>query len=138
MSAIMVDTCVLLDVATEDSRWLEWSASALRQAADEAMLVINPVIYSELSIGFETIEEMELLLSADLFEYRPIPREAAFLAGKSFLKYRRHGGKKTRPLPDFFIGAHAAIESLPLITRDAKRFRTYFPRLELICPSGGD
>ena len=137
MASIMVDTCVLLDVATEDPQWFRWSESALRQAADSGMLAINPVIYAELSIGFGTIEEMESLLSPELFEYRPIPREAAFLAGKSFLKYRRLGGKKSQPLPDFFIGAHASIESLPLITRDARRFRTYFPQLELISPENG-
>jgi predicted nucleic acid-binding protein len=134
MKAIMVDTCVLLDVITEDATWFEWSAAALRQAADVAMLAINPVIYSELSVGFARIEELELLLSPDVCEYRPIPREAAFLAGKSFLEYRRRGGRKELPLPDFFIGAHASVESLPLITRDTKRFTTYFPRLKLICP----
>jgi predicted nucleic acid-binding protein len=130
----MVDTCVLLDVVTEDTEWFSWSSEALRRATDGGVLVINPVIYSELSVGFERIEEIELLLNPQVFDYRPIPREAAFLAGKSFLEYRRRGGEKNVPLPDFFIGAHAAVESLPLVTRDANRFRTYFPRLPLISP----
>lgn len=130
----MVDTCVLLDVVTEDAEWFSWSSEALRQVADEGMLVINPVIYSELSVGFGRIEEIEALLNPEVFEYRPISREAAFLAGKSFLDYRRRGGGKAVPLPDFLIGAHASIESLPLVTRDVNRFRTYFPRLKLICP----
>ena len=134
MNAVMVDTCVLLDVVTEDQNWFEWSAGALQEAASKAMLVVNPVIYSELSVGFDRIEDLEALLSPDLFDYRPIPREAAFLAGKSFLEYRRRGGAKALPLPDFFIGAHASVESLPLITRDASRFMTYFPRLSLIRP----
>ena len=134
MSGVMVDTCVLLDIVTQDPQWLDWSAAAIQEAADAGPLVINPIIYAELSIGFETIEALQTLLSRDIFEYRPIPCEAAFLAGKCFLMYRRRGGEKTRPLPDFLIGAHAAVESLPLITRDTQRFRTYFPRLELICP----
>ncbi len=134
MNAIMVDTCVLLDVVTEDRNWFEWSAGALQEAGDNAMLVVNPVIYSELSVGFARIEDLEALLSPDLFDYRPIPREAAFLAGKSFLEYHRRGGAKALPLPDFFIGAHASVESLPLITRDASRFMTHFPRLKLIRP----
>lgn len=134
MKSVMIDTCVLLDVVTEDAAWFAWSSEALRQAADDAMVVLNPVIYSELSVGFERIEDLESLFSPEVFEYRPIPREAAFLAGKSFLAYRRRGGGKTIPLPDFFIGARASVESLPLVTRDMNRFRTCFPRLALICP----
>ena len=134
MRTTMVDTCVLLDVATEDPLWFGWSAGALQQSADAGVLVINPVIYSELSVGFDRIEVLESVLSPGIFEYRPIPREAAFLAGKSFLRYKRQGGKKSVPLPDFLIGAHAAVESLPLLTRDVRRFRTYFPTVELICP----
>jgi predicted nucleic acid-binding protein len=134
MNATMVDTCVLLDVVTEDPTWFEWSANVLERAADEGPLVINPVIYSELSIGFDRIEDIEALLTPDIFQYRPIPREAAFLAGKCFLNYRRHGGEKSTPLPDFFIGAHASVESIKLATRDTRRFRTYFPRLRLVSP----
>lgn len=134
MKATMVDTCVLLDVVTEDPEWFGWSAGVLQQAADDGPLVINSVIYSELSVGFDRIEDVESLLYPEIFEYRAIPREAAFLAGKCFLEYRRRGGVKAIPLPDFFIGAHASVASLPLVTRDASRFRTYFPRLTLICP----
>ncbi len=130
----MVDSCILLDVFTEDLKWFEWSSHALSEQADSGMLVVNPAIYAEVSIRFSRIEELESLLPPDVFEHRPIPREAAFLAGKCFLKYRRRGGKKALPLPDFLIGAHAAVENLPLITRDAKRFQTYFPTVKLICP----
>ncbi len=132
--AVMVDSCVLLDIVTEDSRWMSWSSSALASATETGSLVINPVVYAEVSIGFERIEDLEAILAADIFVYRRIPQAAAFLAGKCFLQYRRRGGEKTAPLPDFFIGAHAAVEGLPLLTRDARRFRTYFPSLELICP----
>lgn len=134
--AVMVDSCVLLDVITDEPRWSEWSSFALAQQANRGTLVINPVIYSEVSVRFERIEQLEPFLTPDIFEYRPIPREAAFLAGKCFLRYRRRGGEKTLPLPDFLIGAHAAVEKLPLVTRDAQRFRTYFPGLSLICPEG--
>lgn len=107
---------------------------ALADAADVGSIVLNPVIYAELSIRFRRIEDLEGLLPSDVFEYRSIPREAAFLAGKCFLQYRRRGGRKSLPLPDFFIGAHAAVERLPLVTRDAARFRAYFPGLRLVCP----
>jgi hypothetical protein len=135
MAATMIDTCVLLDVVTEDPKWFEWSSAALAEAANTGNLVINPVIYSELSVGFEKIETLEDLLDPGLFQYRPIPREAAFLAGKAFASYRRRGGRKQLPLPDFFIGAHASVSNLPLITRDTKRFATYFPKLRTISPS---
>ncbi|MHB1158239.1 MAG: type II toxin-antitoxin system VapC family toxin [Phycisphaerales bacterium] len=131
----MVDTCVLLDVATQDPHWFEWSSGMLAEAADRGGLVINAIIYAELSVGFTHIETLEQLLDPEVFEYRPIPREAAFLAGKAFARYRRQGGHKTQPLPDFFIGAHASVESLPLVTRDARRFTTYFPQLQIIAPS---
>ena len=134
MTNIMVDSCVLLDLFTEDPNWFNWSSEAVATAADAGFLILNPVIYAEISIGFERIEEIEALLPDDYFQLRPIPREAAFLAGKCFLKYRRRGGNRRAPLPDFFIGAHAAVEQLPLITRDVARYRTYFPTLKLICP----
>jgi len=134
-AACLVDTCVLLDVATEDPKWGDWSAQALEDAAERGPLVINAVIFSELSVGFERIETMQSILDPRVFEYRPIPREAAFLAGKAFVRYRRRRGVKVRPLPDFFIGAHASVERLPLITRDPRRFRQYFPKLRLIGPS---
>ncbi len=132
--AVLVDSCVLLDVFTEDAEWFAWSSSALARQADEGTLVINPVVYAEVSIRFARIEELESALTPDVFEYRPIPREAAFLAGKAFLRYRRRGGAKKVPLPDFLIGAHAAVEQLALLTRDCGRFRTYFPTVALICP----
>jgi len=132
--AVLVDSCVLLDVFTEDPKWFAWSSSALSRQADRGRLIVNPVVYAEVSIRFERIEELESALAPELFEYRPIPREAAFLAGKCFLRYRRRGGSKALPLPDFLIGAHAAVEGLDLLTRDCARFRTYFPTVPLIAP----
>jgi predicted nucleic acid-binding protein len=132
--AVIVDSCVLLDVFTEDPAWFEWSSNILAEQADRGVLVINPVIYAEVSVRFGRIEQLESVLAADVFEYRAIPREAAFLAGKCFLRYRRRSGRKTLLLPDFLIGAHAAVEGLPLATRDTRRFRTYFPSVKLICP----
>ncbi len=134
MHDVMVDSCVLLDILTEDPKWFSWSSAQLAHAANRGMLVVNPVIFSEVSISFDSIEAMDTLFSPECFEYRPISQDAAFLAGKCFLHYRKRRGTKTLPLPDFFIGAQAAIEQLPLITRDTKRFRTYFPTVELICP----
>ena len=134
MSAVLVDSNVLLDILTEDRAWLEWSSNALAQAADVARLVINPVVYGEVSIRFSTIEALENALPRDIYEREPIPFEAAFLAGKAFLAYRRKGGTKGATLPDFFIGAHAGIAGYRLLTRDAARYRTYFPRLDLIAP----
>jgi len=134
MNAILVDSNVLLDVMTEDPRWCAWSSDALARSADGSVLVINPVIYSEVSIRFTTIEDLEDALPQSMFERRGIPWEAAFLAGKCFVNYRRTGGKKTAPLPDFFIGAHAAVEKLDLLTRDPTRYRAYFPTVRLITP----
>ncbi len=132
--SVMVDSCVYLDIFTRDPNWCEWSSRVLSDAANEGVIVLNPVIYAEISIRFERIEEIEALLPAEVFEYRPIPREAAFLAGKCFLEYKRRGGQMSSPLPDFFIGAHAAVANLSLVTRDPKRFRDYFPGLKLISP----
>jgi len=131
---VMVDSCVFLDVFSQDPRWFEWSSNALADAADAGSIVLNSVIYSEISIRFNRIEDLEALLPSSIFEYQSIPREAAFLAGKCFVEYRRRGGRRLLPLPDFFIGAHAAVARLPLITRDTKRFREYFPRLQLVHP----
>jgi len=105
-----------------------------RKAANGSILVINPLIYAEVSIGFERIEDLEDLLPEDVFRREDLPYEAAFLAGKCFLKYRKSGGARTAPLPDFYIGAHAAVMRYQLLTRDASRYRTYFPTVELICP----
>jgi predicted nucleic acid-binding protein len=131
---VLVDSNVLLDVATGDPVWGTWSGSTLERTADHAVLVINPLVYAEVSIGFETIEELESALPADVYRREDLPYEAAFLAGKSFLAYRREGGTKRSPLPDFYIGAHAAVAGYRLLTRDATRYRTYFPKLQLIAP----
>jgi hypothetical protein len=132
----LVDSCVLLDVATGDPKWVDWSESALAEAADAGRVVINPVVYAEVSVGFETIELLEGVLPAEEFEREALPYEAGFLAGKAFLTYRRRGGTRRSPLPDFYIGAHAAIRGYRLLTRDATRYRTYFPGVGLVCPEG--
>jgi len=134
MSVVLVDSNVILDIATQDPLWETWSSMALEGAANESILVINPIIYAEVSIGFERIEDLEDSLPRDLYRRDALPYEAAFLAGKCFLAYRRRRGTKTSPLPDFYIGAHAAVAGFRLLTRDAKRYRTYFPKLEVIAP----
>lgn len=131
---VMLDSCVYLDIFTQDPQWFEWSSAMLTDAADSGTIIINPVIYAEISMRFTRIEELDALLPSDVFEYCPIPQEAAFLAGKSFLRYKSPGGKKSLPLPDFFIGAHALVAGLTLITRDPKRFQAYYPALRLISP----
>ena len=129
---VLVDSNVVLDILTNDSQWSAWSSQALEDAAERGPIVINPVIYTELSIRFERIEELDEAMAE--FLYLDIPKAACFLAGKCFLKYRRGGGTKTSPLPDFFIGAHAMITGLSLLTRDPKRYRTNFPKLAVIAP----
>ena len=136
MTGILVDSNILLDVFTLDRAWYEWSSGALARCAEHSALIINPIIYAEVSIRFETIEELEEALPRSMFERRDIPWEAGFLAGKCFLRYRRAGGRKTLPLPDFFIGAHAAVDALYLLTRDPARYETYFPTVRLIKPGG--
>lgn len=138
MSAVLIDANVLLDVMTEDTRWLEWSAEALEHAADRHRLVINPIIFAEVSIRYSRIEDLDDALPKSMFDREAIPYEAAFLAGKTFLAYRKQGGEKRAPLPDFFIGAHAAVAGYTLMTRDAARYRTYFPKLSLIAPDSAD
>ncbi|OPG11979.1 DNA-binding protein [Microbispora sp. GKU 823] len=130
----LVDSCVLLDVATDDPKWAAWAADALARALDEGRLVVNPVVYSEVSVGYESIESLNEALPPEDYEREDVPFEAAFLAGKAFLAYRRRGGEKRSPLPDFFIGAHAAVRKYRLLTRDTARYRTYFPTVELIAP----
>ena len=131
---VLVDSNILLDILEEDANWCEWSSVQLQRAADHSALIINPIIYAEVSIGFERIEELEEVLPANFFQRRELPWEASFLAGKCFMRYRQLGGTKRSPLPDFFIGAHAAVAGLTLLTRDAARYRTYFPSLKLITP----
>jgi len=129
-----VDSNVLLDVLEEDPTWYDWSSTQLQKAADRCSLIINPIIFAEVSVGFQRIEELDVVLPVDFFHRKPLPWEAAFLAGKCFIRYRKLGGTKLSPLPDFFIGAHAAVSGLTLLTRDAARYRTYFPSLKLITP----
>lgn len=134
MAAVLVDANVLLDVMTQDERWFEWSSNALARAADRHRLVINPIVYAEVSIRYSRVEDLDAALPNALFDREPLPYEAAFLAGKAFLAYRRRGGTKGSPLPDFFIGAHAAVAGYDLLTRDAARYRTSFPKLSVIAP----
>jgi hypothetical protein len=134
VSGTLVDSNVLLDVFTEDPRWFAWSAAAMERCADEGILLINTVIYAEISIGFERIEDLEAALPASLVQRQQLTGEMAFLAGKAFLAYRRKGGGRRSPLPDFFIGAHAAVAGLRLLTRDSRRYKTNFPGLEVIAP----
>ncbi len=134
MREILVDSNVILDVVTEDTTWFEWSSGQLARLAEDHALVINPIVYSEVSVGFERIEDVDAALPADFFRREALPWEAAFLAAKCFLRYRRAGGRKRSPLPDFYVGAHAAVRGLPLLTRDARRYRSYFPRLTLVAP----
>lgn len=130
----LVDLNVLLDVVTDEQLWGDWSQDQLEQAALKGSLVINDVIYAEVSTRYETIEAVELMLRDLRIDVVPIPREALFVAGKAFLQYRAAGGIRTSVLPDFFIGAHAAVEQLPLLTRDTRRYRSYFPTVNLIAP----
>lgn len=131
---LLVDTNVILDVVEDDPEWAAWSQGQLDAAALRYTLLINPVIYAELSIAYQRIEELEAMLAAGGFRVEPIPREALFLAGKVFREYRKKGGLKTGVLPDFFVGAHAAVAGIPLLTRDLRRYRTYFSKLNIIHP----
>ena len=134
---LLVDTNVLVDVLQDDPQWAEWSMAQLRAQAAIHELAINPVIYAELSLSFTSFESLDRVLATMELALREIPRPALFLAGKAYLQYRRRGGSKTQVLPDFFIGAHAAVQGWPLLTRDATRFRSYFPSLEVISPVSG-
>jgi predicted nucleic acid-binding protein len=134
MTPVLVDSNVLLDVATDDPRWLAWSSEALRRLGEKSPLIINPIIFAEVSADYDTLEELDRILPPLVFRREPIPYEAAFLAAKAFVKYRRRGGTRTSPLPDFFIGAHAAVAGYRLLTRDPTRYRSYFPTVELIAP----
>ncbi len=131
---VLIDSSVLLDIVTEDPQWFAWSSEALATWAERVPLYINVVIYTEVSMGFARIEEVEAALPLEGFRRAPVPWEAGFLAGKAFLVYRQRGGTRTRPLPDFFIGAHAAVAAWALLTRDPQRIRTYFPQVHLITP----
>ena len=134
MSDTLVDSNVILDILTEDEEWLDWSSSQLAESASAGMLVINPIIYAEVSTRFERIEELDEALPAEYYRRVPLPCEAAFLAGQCFMNYRRRGGSRRSPMPDFYIGAHAAFTGLTLLTRDASRYRPYFPTLRIVAP----
>ena len=132
---ILVDSSVLLDVFTRDPKWYSWSLKALSDASSTNRLVINPIIYSEVSIGFNSVQDLDLVLNEIGLLNEIISTEVSFLAGKAFLRYRQNGGNKTSPLPDFFIGAHASHENYKLLTRDTHRFLNYFPKLQIIRPN---
>lgn len=134
MAATLVDSNVLLDILTEDDEWFEWSADRLTDAASAGSIVINPIIYAEVSPRFERIEDLDEALPTDYYRRVPLPWEAAFLAGQCFVTYRRRGGERRSPMPDFYIGAHAAVSGLTLLTRDARRYRKYFPTLRIVAP----
>ncbi len=135
MRPFLVDSNVVLDIVAEESSWFEWSSQALMQAANETRVLINPIIYAEVSIRFQTIEALEAALPRNLLERESIPFEAAFLAGKCFLEYRKRGRQRNSTPPDFFIGAHAAVAGYGLITRDPRRYRTYFPAVVIRAPN---
>jgi predicted nucleic acid-binding protein len=130
----LVDTNVLLDLVTDDPHWADWSIAQLEAASLAGPLVINDVVYAELSVRYDRIEDLDAFLDQAGLEMAPMPQAALFLAGKVFTQYRRAGGSRTGVLPDFFIGAHAAVGRLPLLTRDVGRYRSYFPTLRLIAP----
>lgn len=134
MTPVLVDSNVVLDVSQNESRWSEWSTAAIERFTELSLLVINPIIYAEVSIGYRQVEEVEAALPIDLYRRETLPFEAAFLAGKCYLAYRRRGGPRRSPLPDFYIGAHAAVRGYRLLTHDIARYRTYFPTVELIAP----
>ncbi len=130
----LVDSSVLLDVLTSDPRWAAWSEVELARASDYGRLVINPIVYAEISVGFDRIEDLDEAIPPSELDREPLPHEAGFLAGRAFLAYRRGGGARRSPLGDFYIGAHAAVRQYRLLTRDAARYRTYFPSVDLIAP----
>lgn len=134
MAAVLVDSNILLDIFIRDPRWGAWSRSTVAALANESVLVINPIIYAEVSVDFARIEDVDDVLPPELFRREPLPYEAGFLAGKCHRDYRRRGGARAAVLPDFYIGAHAAVRSYRLLTRDTPRLRSYFPTLDLIAP----
>jgi predicted nucleic acid-binding protein len=130
----LVDTNVLFDFLSEDDEWFDWSSAMLAEAAERGRVVINPIVYAEVSVRYERIEDLNEALPSQFFVHAPLPWEAAFVAAKAFVSYRRRGGARRSPWPDFFIGAHAAVAGMMLLTRDPRRYRAYFPKLKLIAP----
>ena len=130
----LIDSSVLLDIVLEDDEWIDWSAAMVAGAARQGRILINPIVYAEVSGAYDDIETMDRALPADFYVREPLPWDAAFLAGRAFVAYRRRGGARRSPLPDFYIGAHAAVAGHTLLTRDPARYRAYFPRLRIIAP----
>jgi predicted nucleic acid-binding protein len=130
----LVDSCVLVDLVINDPKWADWSFEAVARARNEGRLVINPIVYAEVSVAYDTVEALDEVLPPEEYEREPLPYAAGFLAGKAYLAYRQRGGQKRSPIADFYVGAHAAASSYRLLTRDVTRFRTYFPKVRLIAP----
>ncbi len=135
MNGVFVDSCVLLDLFTDDENWADWSERTLEKYSQTNTLYVNSIVYTEISIGFNKVEEVESAIEELGIKVLEMPREASFLTGKAFLKYRKSKGNKISPLPDFFIGAHASVSGFDLITRDLAKYKTYFPQIKLIHPS---
>ncbi len=131
---ILVDTNVLIDIAVDDPRWADWSSEQLAVARESDKLALNAIVYAELSVRYDRIEDLDAALPDDYFVRAALPWDAAFLAAKCFERYRKRGGTRTSTLPDFFIGAHAAVAGMTLLTRDPRRYRTYFPGLTIVAP----
>jgi len=134
MTRVLIDTNVLVDLLTDDPVWAEWSTDAFCACMDHARVVIDTTVYAELAVRYDTVEALEQMIEAAGLEREHVPWSAAYLAGKAFAQYRRSSGTRRSPLPDFYIGAHAAVAGMRLLTRDAGRYRTYFPTVELIAP----
>ena len=134
MKGVLVDSNIVLDVFLNDPKWADWSESKLDEYDQLGILYINSIVYSEISIGFKRIEDLESAIAKAGLQMLEIPKEALFLAGKAYLKYKKRKGTKRTPLPDFFIGAQAAVQNLDLITRDVSRYQSYFPTVKLIAP----
>lgn len=134
MNPVLVDSNVIFDLLSSDAEWFDWSVDAIESAAQTARLVINPIIFAEVSIRYSDVRDVDEAVPREMFDRESLTYEAAFLAGKVFVRYRRQGGTRTAVLPDFFVGAHAMVAGYRLLTRDPARYRTYFPRLVLIAP----
>jgi predicted nucleic acid-binding protein len=131
----LVDSNVIIDVMSQDATWRLWSEAALAEAANSDEVAINPIIYAEISAGFASMAALDRELGLNEFRRLALPYEAGFVAGRAFADYRRRGGVRASPLPDFYIGAHAAVAGLKLLTRDAKRYASYFPKVAIIAPN---
>jgi hypothetical protein len=134
MSSTLIDSNVLIDLFDEDSEWRGWSDAMIHAARKRGDVVVNPLIFAEVSAGYDAFEDVDALLAAPFFRREPLPWDAAFLAGRAFWLYRQRGGTRTSPLPDFYIGAHAAVAGHTLLTRDPRRYRHYFPKLRIVSP----